>query len=376
MASIAASACGGTSVAGYASRVDSRAVTDLVFQARASTTAQVNSSTLGAAVKIMRSRLGDLGVGGATVTESGGDEIVVRLPNVKNAAEVASVLGAGGQLYFYDWEESVIGPNGQPAGPNNGASTGDDPTDQGGDPGTSVNALSEYQAIERAAKRPAMHLKLMSAPYGTLYYVDPATQKVLTLSEAIVPAPGNAAARQQAVGYLNADIADAGNKLPAGAKLVYIKPGTVVRQALTPNDTSDPGYNYYYVLQDDPVISGEDITNPIEQIDPTSAQPVVAFGFKGPAIRPFEALTAQLARRGSENSTGNNHNFQHFAITLDNQIVSVPYVDYTQYPSGVDANEGGEIAGDFTIASARALAAVLASGQLPLQLYEIPSTHS
>lgn len=378
LASITASVCGATSVAAHVSRVASHGVADLVFQARASTTAQVDSTTLGEVVQIMRSRLRDLGVGGATVYASTSGEVVVRLPDAKNAVEAASVVGTRGQLYFYDWEANVVGPHGKPAGPADDAVTGDNSSSgaEGGVPGGAANALNEYQAVERAAQRPAMHLTLMSAPYGTDYYLNPATKTVLTPTGAIIPTPGDTAAEKQAVGYLKQDIADARQKLPADAKLVDVKPGTVVCQALTPNDTSDPGYNHYYVLQDDAAMSGNEFTNASAQIDRQTTQPVVAFGFKGSAIRAFEVLTTQLARRGSQTSVGNNHNFQHFAITLDNRILSVPYIDYTQDPNGIDANNGSEIAGNITLTSARALAAVLATGQLPLDLYQVPSTHS
>jgi SecD/SecF fusion protein len=370
LVSVAASACGGTNLAQHTSPLDSHGVTNLIFQARASSAARVDSSTLGAAIAIMRSRLDDLGVGGATVNQSGSNAIAVRLPDVKNAAEAARVVATGGQLSFYDWEANVIGPNGKPAGPTNDAVSGDAST-QGGSPGTSANALSEYAAVERAAQQPEHHYPLGSAKYGTYYYVDPAKKTVLT------PAGEEGSARAQAVGYLKEDIDQSGIKLPADAKIVFVEPGTVVRQALTPNDNPDPTYNFYYVLRDDSVIIGKDITNPIAEQDPTTGREVVSFGFKGPATQAFENVTATLAHRGSANSVGDNYNFQHFAVTLDQRLITIPYIDFTQYPNGItDASTGSEISGDFTIASARALAAILATGQLPLELHEIPSTHS
>ena len=38
-----------------------------------------------------------------------------RCPNVENAARAQDEVGKTAQLYFYDWEPNVIGPNGKPA---------------------------------------------------------------------------------------------------------------------------------------------------------------------------------------------------------------------------------------------------------------------
>jgi SecD/SecF fusion protein len=150
----------------------------------------------------------------------------------------------------------------------------------------------------------------------------------------------------------------------------------VVRQAVTPNDGQDANYNYYYVLRDDPAISGKDVTNPIEEQDPTQAnEPVVSFGFKGTAVQAFENVTAKIAARGQQNSlSAATPNYQHFAITLDQRLITVPYIDFIQYPQGItDASQGSEISGDFTIASAQQLANLLASGALPINLAVISS---
>ena len=48
---------------------------------------------------------------------------------------------------------------------------------------------------------------------------------------------------------------------------------------------------------------------------------------------------------------------QHFAVVLDNQLITVPYIDYKQNPDGIDASiNGSEITGSFTITTAQNLA--------------------
>src|ERR1039458_3665334 len=59
---------------------------------------------------------------------------------------------------------------------------------------------------------------------------------------------------------------------------------------------------------------------------------------------------------------------QHFAVVLDGQLITVPSIDYTKYPEGIDASTGSEISGGFTLESAQALANELQSGALPIKL--------
>jgi SecD/SecF fusion protein len=85
-------------------------------------------------------------------------------------------------------------------------------------------------------------------------------------------------------------------------------------------------------------------------------------------------VTATLASRGKNNSVSlTSPNEQHFAVTLDGALVTVPSIDFTQYPYGIDASNGSEITGSFTYASATTLANVMASGALPVKLNEISS---
>ena len=56
-----------------------------------------------------------LGVADPEIQISGKDEIVVALPNVSNSERAQAQVGQTAQLYFYDWEPNVIGPDGKPA---------------------------------------------------------------------------------------------------------------------------------------------------------------------------------------------------------------------------------------------------------------------
>ena len=62
---------------------------------------------------------------------------------------------------------------------------------------------------------------------------------------------------------------------------------------------------------------------------------------------------------------------QHFAIALDNELVSAPYINWRENPDGIDGSTGAQISGSFTIQSAQDLAKILKIGALPLKLNEV-----
>jgi SecD/SecF fusion protein len=97
----------------------------------------------------------------------------------------------------------------------------------------------------------------------------------------------------------------------------------------------------------------------------------VTFGFKGDGGTLFQNVTAKIAQRGELVSVGSQKLYQHFAIALDNQLVSVPQIDYTQFPDGIPSSGGSEITGGFTSQTASQLATQLRLGALPVKLEQI-----
>jgi preprotein translocase subunit SecD len=53
---------------------------------------------------------------------------------------------------------------------------------------------------------------------------------------------------------------------------------------------------------------------------------------------------------------------------LDNRLISVPSIDFKQYPDGIGGKDGADISGDLTRQSAKDLAILLRYGPLPVQL--------
>ena len=124
----------------------------------------------------------------------------------------------------------------------------------------------------------------------------------------------------------------------------------------------------FYVLRDHVSLLGSDITNPQPSTDSTTGQPDVTFGFTSKGQHEFQAVTKAIARRGDLVS-GLGHTYdQHFAVALDNQLITVPSIDYKLYPDGIDGSNGADITGGFTTQSATDLATQLRLGALPIGL--------
>jgi preprotein translocase subunit SecD len=106
-----------------------------------------------------------------------------------------------------------------------------------------------------------------------------------------------------------------------------------------PGGAQDPSAGYY-VLRGAPALSGKDITDPHQGKDPNARTPDVTVGFTASGAKAFHALTATIARRGSLVSGLGEALNQHFAVVLDNRLITVPYVDFKQYPGRRQPRQG------------------------------------
>jgi len=105
----------------------------------------------------------------------------------------------------------------------------------------------------------------------------------------------------------------------------------------------EPGV--FYVLEDTPVVTGEDLVDARPEFD-QSGQPSVGFRFDPSGARRFGDYTAE--------NVG-----QLFAIVLDGKVISAPRIN-SAIPGG-----SGIITGHFTVESSTNLAVLLRAGALP-----------
>jgi SecD/SecF fusion protein len=359
--------------------LDLKGGVQLVYQAKPTAQSKVDAASLERAITIMRKRVDAIGVAEPEIQRSGGEEIDVALPDVSSVTHAEREVGTTAQLYFYDWEPNVIGAEGKPA-PTEGAVTGDS-TLQGA--GSSTAGLTEYEAVLRAAKRAPIirgnettytpgctEAQLKGCLYGSWYLLDTKNEKMLCKGGGPICQP------VETEGNLYAD----GYKPPPGSKpkAVRVNPGTIVVQArkveTSTGKVTNANPNAFYVMNDNPVLTGNDITNPQQGFDEGAGgngQPNVTFGFTSHGKSVFEGVTKKIAERGQESllpGVSKEAALQHFAVVLDGQLITVPSIDFTRYPEGIDASQGSEISGGFTISSASELAEELQSGALPIKL--------
>jgi SecD/SecF fusion protein len=375
-----------TQGSGQSPTAASRGSLELVYLAVPS--AQVPVVTRGAlerTVEIMQTRLRALGIGGAHVSMSSGNEIAVALPNVKGVARAERAVGINAQLYFYDWEANALTPNGKAVASQLQSqdptaltiSQGSGSTVGPGEPGAGSTGL--YPAVQLASKQP---------------YWASSTNSRITTQYWMFGAPGSAAcataARDQGTVPVtgqhcllsgpddNQNDLDAG--LPNGVRasqgqVLTIPRGWVVMEAIPasfshPTPISDPAAQFY-VLKDNVALFGSDITNPQPSTNPNSGKPDITFGFRSKGKTEFQSVTAQIARRGALVSGLGQSLNQHFAVALSGQtpqLITVPYIDYKQYPDGINGDDSANISGNFSITSAHDVANELRLGALPVNL--------
>ena len=104
----------------------------------------------------------------------------------------------------------------------------------------------------------------------------------------------------------------------------------------------------FYILEQTPVVTGDDLVDSQPSFDQQSGQPVVTFRFNSTGARAFGEYTS--ANVGAP-----------FAIVLDGEVISAPVI--RQAITG----GSGQISGNFTVESSTELAVLLRAGALPAE---------
>jgi hypothetical protein len=357
----------------------------LAYVARATSSSVPVQASLGVAVARLRARLAT--VRPAVTVVRHGDQVSLRGVTPATRSTVQA-LARPGQLVFYDWEANALISNGktvasQLAAHGPAAVTISQGANGGSGPGAGAGGLSLYQAVRLAARQPIVAAggDARLSRVGSSYYLFGSPGSRACAAEARLigggVAPGEhclLAGPDTSAGALRKDL-PAGVRAPDGQQLA-VPQGTVVLQAsgstaaqsLAPSRLTAR----FYVLRDQGALSGGALTHPRATTD-QSGSPDVSFGFTAAGQKQFEQITKAIAHRGSVDSPlgAANQQNQHFAIALDQQLFSVPSIDFKSYPDGVVGIGGADITGGFTRHSAQELATILRTGPLPVNLVPI-----
>ena len=311
--------------------LDLRGGTTITLTARNTTgQGQVDAASLELARTIIQQRVDSIGVGESSVTTSGGDQIVVAVPNVAQD-KLIEMVGQTAQLYFrptYAVEQVTPTPTAT-ATPSASASPGASasPTTSASPtarPTSSTSAGAASPATNRRPPVPGLPTAMPTPRPTTPAAVQP------TVDEVMAWQPTQRDQRDFA-SY------QCGDPFP-----------DVPDQPLITCDRT----NTAKFLLAPAVIRGDMLTTASAGVPQNSVNWIVQLEFNPQGSAIFEKVTGLLAQKQEPQNT--------FAIVLDSRVIS--------YPSVSKAIPGGraEISGNFTQQSAQELANVLKYGALPL----------
>jgi SecD/SecF fusion protein len=359
---------------------------ELVYQGQATgTSTEVSGEDIEDSISIIEQRINKLGVSEPEVARLGTDEITVSLPGVTDANRAAEQVGSTAQLYYYDWEPNLIGPQRVIGG------------SPGGEPPEGPRKASEKRWEEAGRNVTSQDNKqlIYAGAYPTAYDAAQlaAEQKpVENCEDCSVAKPRYYLFQKEEPHDLIAGpelskkdlyISPTGKKRPKDGIVVEVPAGTILVSEYPTDEegkldeTADPGW---FALKDKPALSGQDITNPEQSYGPNN-EPIVTFEFTGGGREAFQDVTRQIAQRGQASAIGpvsaEEAGFLsgHFAVVLDNEVKTRPIINFAENPDGIDGRTGAQISGGFSsVQDAQDLATTLQIGALPINLKLISET--
>jgi SecD/SecF fusion protein len=366
--------------------LDLKGGVELVYQGQP--TGQVKTVTgedIERSIEIIRERIDELGVSEPEVARLGTDQITVSLPDITNAQRAIEQVGTTAQLYFYDWEPSLIGPE-RAIGGRPGQQPPEGPLKQSEKrweaAGRDVKSFSNAQLIVAGAYPDAygaVRLASEQEPVQNCDNCSVAKPRFYLFSK---KAPHDLLAGPELVKE-DLYLSPTGEKRSRNGIVIEVPAGTIVvseyptDQAGKVDRTAKPGW---YAIKDDPALSGTDITDPKQEFGEFN-EPNVNFGFTGDGREAFQEITRAIAQRGQAQAIGPVTAEQaaelsgHFAVVLDNEVKTRPIINFAENPDGIDGRTGAQISGGFEdVTEAQDLATTLQIGALPINLKLISQT--
>jgi SecD/SecF fusion protein len=359
---------------------------ELVYQGQPTGTSnEVSGEDIEDSISIIEQRINKLGVSEPEVARLGSDEITVSLPGITDANRAAEQVGSTAQLYYYDWEPNLIGPQFAIGG-----HPGREPPE-----GPLKASEKRWEKAGRNVTSRENKLLIVSGAYPTAYeaaMLASEQKPVENCQDCSVAKPRYYLFKKAEPHELIAGpelakkdlyISPTGKKRPKNGIVVEVPAGTVLVSEYPTNEegqldeTADPGW---YALKDKPALSGSEITEPEQSYGPNN-EPIVTFKFTDSGREAFQDTTRRIAQRGQAQAIGPVGAEEaaalsgHFAVILDNEVKSRPIINFAENPDGIDGRTGAQISGGFTsIQDAQDLATTLQIGALPINLKLISET--
>jgi SecD/SecF fusion protein len=360
---------------------------ELVYKGQPTgTTNEVSGEDIDDSISIIEKRINELGVSEPEVARLGADEITVSLPGVTDARRAEEQVGSTAQLYYYDWEPNLIGPE----------------KVIGGKPGTQPPegplkaSEKRWEEAGRNIAKEGTQAQIFSGAYPTAYeaaQLAAEQEPVKNCEDCSVARPRYYLFEKDEPHDLIAGpelaekdlyISPTGKKRPKNGIVVEIPAGTILvsEYPIDPetqelDEDAEPGW---FALRDKPALSGSDITNPEQTYEQATNAPVVSFQFTDEGRSAFQEVTRAIAQRGQAQAIGPVSGEEaeqlsgHFAVILDNEVKTRPIINFAENPDGIDGRQGAQISGSFSLQEAQDLATTLQIGALPINLKLVSQT--
>ncbi|MFE0804634.1 protein translocase subunit SecD [Streptomyces sp. NPDC058812] len=315
----------------------------------------INKTNMDTAVEIMERRVNGLGVSEAEVQTQGDRNIIVNIPKGTNSKEARQQVGTTAKLYFRPvlaTELSGANATGSPS-PSATGNASDEATDKATDGATDQDKATDG---DKASDSPSGSASASSSPQGRAasdaLKADPSPSG--GASDGASPSPSASAPGDDANAKLQAEYAALDCTDPAARA----KAGDGAKQgdSMVACGQNSQGQWQKYVLGP-AAVDGTDVDDSEAVFNTqTAAGWTVTMKFTDDGAKKFADITGKLAQNQSPQNQ--------FAIVLDNEVVSDPYV--SQALTGGSA----EISGSFDQEEAQGLANMLSYGALPLTFQE------
>jgi len=332
---------------------------------------ELTSEDIDRSIDIMRNRIDKLGVSEPEIRKQGSNQIVIQLAGIHDKESAAKLIGKTAVLEFYDFEADLIGPSVTAGLTRVPVATG-----------TLYELLSDPRTRALADQGEPSQWYLFNPQKVAVAGPTP-TRKALLNSEIVQRAKTDTSATFPQGGL--------GKRIPKDWTILTVPKNAVVvscnaeegnclsNQQITTNKV------FYLLKHRDPDKNGENaipemtgnelkLDGTRADIDPQTNGPVVLMQFTGKGKRIFHDITRREAQRGALVCQGQNDRdavqrcAQHFAIVLDREIQSVPYIDFVRNPDGIPGDNGAQIdmGQGGGLGEAKRLALVLQTGALPV----------
>ncbi|MFJ8441176.1 protein translocase subunit SecD [Kitasatospora griseola] len=333
--------------------IDLAGGTSVTLTAKSDDPSAISKANLDTAVGIIQKRVNGMGVSEAEVQTQGNSNIIVNIPDGGNTQESIDKVGDTAKLYFRP--VLATAPTGMSAQPQPSSAPSTAPSGSAS-PAASGSASAPASPSSSATKAGrALSGALQADPSGSAS--APATGSAAPSAPTTPTTPTNPADVSAALtqGTVPAELQQQFTALDCSVKEQrqnYQKASDPSAPAVACSYDAEQSIWYKFALGG-VAVNGQDVTKAQAVYDTQSAKGwMVDLSFNDAGSNAFASTTGKLAAQPAPANQ--------FAIVLDGQVVSHPYV--TESITGGNA----VISGTFTQADAKSLGNVLSYGALPL----------